>query len=1062
VNEQIPQQQAAEFIWRRFQDVPSQWVTAIPVAFALLVLGLIVLLRREHRFRGLLIPTVLLIVLGTAYIAAGHAFFMRLFSWWYVLVPMLGIGLFYVGMMYFKDAKSIHPGWASFLGILRCAVYAILAVVFLLPGCQNFEVTEYPAKVLFLFDVSGSMATKDDVPAAGQDPASILSRQEKVVQALLGTDAPNEGNKAPFLGEFVKKAPVWAYRFGPALDEANVLTFAENRPAKAEDLTPWLTLDKEKIVVPSAVEDAKKDEYRAKVLDHYESLKSRTNISGSALQALKVESNSYLQAIVLISDGQSNLGSDDATRELLSRVNNRRQTVPLFTVGVGSFRQPAEIRIDDLQAPEVVRPDDKFPIRIPVIGAGLDGDEFEVTLEATRVKDLNGQPTKGEQTFVLPARKGKFQGAGDNPQDTVEYEIDVQDLKKIKAADDTEGALEGTWRFVAKTPRHAREAFAKPFHVSDPPTDMLLQKKKLRILLFAGTPSREYQFVRTLLNKEANEKRIELSVYLQTGKEDNIEQEVEAERLLARFPNRIGPNEANEKHLSLTDYDVIISFDADWTAIDSPTLKLVKDWVSNYAGGVVFVAGPVHTYHLARPGGSDISSILAIFPVILKDSRLHGLGIGHDASRPYTLDFSGAAKLFDFLKMDESEESPTAGWDTFFWGKGNKEPGKDARPLRGFYSYYPVDKLKPDSSVAATFNGPASSRINDGRDPQPYIVGMRVGSGKTVYLGSGESWRLRQFKDGFHERFWIKLTRYASAGATQQKKYGRVLIARNTTAGQSLAFEAQIKGPDLLPLNKDFKPTVIVKRLDKEGEGQKPQTFDLKAKTSQGEWQGWFVSNSFRPKDPGEYEFRIPVPGTNEFLSARLSVKRPNPELDNVRNNFEYLHLLASEAEPALKTIDAGIRKDILKVLEPATSSAENKVSSSQTPRLFFRLDQIDTILKCLEKVQPRRESIKGRPLDLWDEGFKPDWNISSFHTAWIFPLALGLLGFAILMYLSQPLGGSLFLAGFGVISAMVVASYFYLGAEWPMIQVHFAHVVAVITLLLGTEWLTRKLLKLA
>ena len=35
---------------------------------------------------------------------------------------------------------------------------------------------------------------------------------------------------------------------------------------------------------------------------------------------------------------------------------------------VGQFRLPSAIKIDDLQAPEETRPDDKFPIRVPVVG----------------------------------------------------------------------------------------------------------------------------------------------------------------------------------------------------------------------------------------------------------------------------------------------------------------------------------------------------------------------------------------------------------------------------------------------------------------------------------------------------------------------------------------------------------------------------------------------------------------------------------------------------------------------------------------------------------------------
>ena len=72
--------------------------------------------------------------------------------------------------------------------------------------------------------------------------------------------------------------------------------------------------------------------------------------------------------------------------------SSAKKKVPIFTVGVGEYRLPASIRIDDLQAPETARPDDKFPIRVPVVGSGLGEEEFTVMLEATRVKDASGQP----------------------------------------------------------------------------------------------------------------------------------------------------------------------------------------------------------------------------------------------------------------------------------------------------------------------------------------------------------------------------------------------------------------------------------------------------------------------------------------------------------------------------------------------------------------------------------------------------------------------------------------------------------------------------------------------
>ena len=38
--------------------------------------------------------------------------------------------------MYVKDSRGVGPCWATFLGLLRGAVYVILALVFLLPAWQ--------------------------------------------------------------------------------------------------------------------------------------------------------------------------------------------------------------------------------------------------------------------------------------------------------------------------------------------------------------------------------------------------------------------------------------------------------------------------------------------------------------------------------------------------------------------------------------------------------------------------------------------------------------------------------------------------------------------------------------------------------------------------------------------------------------------------------------------------------------------------------------------------------------------------------------------------------------
>ena len=91
-------------------------------------------------------------------------------------------------------------------------------------------------------------------------------------------------------------------------------------------------------------------------------------------------------------------------------------------------------------------------------------------------------------------------------------------------------------------------------------------------------------------------------------------------------------------------------------------------------------------------------------------------------------------------------------------------------------------------------------------------------------------------------------------------KIWRILLGRTVPTGV-IAIEAQIKGDDLQPLAQDNRPTVYVKKMGDSDD--KPVSFDLKAKPGQDDWQGWFMGKH-TIKEPGEYEFKIPISGTNE------------------------------------------------------------------------------------------------------------------------------------------------------------------------------------------------------
>jgi hypothetical protein len=1055
-----------QFLWRRLLEEPTMWIVAVPIGFAVLTVLLINLFRPQRRLRGMLVALAIVTMVSAIYVPIALAL-RPMFSWMVVLVPVLAIALFYAGMMYVRDAKSIHPLWAAFLGILRCLVYSILAVVFLLPGCQTFEQSTKAAKVMFLMDVSGSTGVIDDQPAPGQNAASLPTRQDKIIAFLTQMPDPKTNLDQPFLDRVLKNSDVVMYRFGKMVDEKEVQRVGQRGNLSAEHVTAWLKPDKSKINVDKVPED-KRGQARLDLEEQIDQLLGGTNIPGSLNGAMKLEINSYLQAIVVISDGNNNAGSDEALQEFLARANNPRRPIPVYTIGVGEYRTPISIAIEDLLAPEVVRPDDKFPIRVPVIGNGLGEETFTVKLEATRlITDDTGKVIGRDTKFDLGPKQGKFKGAGDHPTGTVEFEIDVQDLKKIRASEPNAGELEGQWEFVARVTRHPREAFAKEEHVSDP-VKVLVQKKELRILLFAGGPTSEFKALRPLFFREQQQKRVELSVYLQSAVVDghlidHVDLDVDKDHVLVHFPNKRGEPTPGEKQYSLAEYDAIIAIDPDWTQLTKDQLKLLKEWVDKDAGGVVFVAGPVNTHIFARPGGVDISSLLSIYPVLPTDARLHGLNLGnvditHDSTRPYTLHFTPAAKDYEFLRLDDKEDGPTSGWDTFFWAGTTPEPGKN--PRRGFYNYYPIKKLKPDSAVIATFAGPPSTYFEDTdgkRKEQPFLVSMRYGGGKTVFLGAGEMWRLK-VRQGFYERFWMKLARYVAAGSQMQKKYGDMYLPPTAAVG-TITFEAKLRDTRLEPLAADSRPVLYVRRITDNKDEKKAVKFESKPRPVDDpkDWEGYFTFSAKVPED-GKYEFRIPIPGTPESIRREISIRKPNPEMDNVKNDFDYLYKIASEFKTIQNTLSPEVRKEVAAKLK-AGSTGDGKESL----RLFFTLQTADAISKCIRQIEPQREKIKGPLYDLWDTGIKTGLPaVNAYHFAWGVPMALGVLGFAILMFLRQTLYAGLFLVGTWLVSLLAAIAGLVFTLDWPDLPIDFSFVLIVVVALLSIEWLTRKLLKLA
>jgi len=292
------------------------------------------------------------------------------------------------------------------------------------------------------------------------------------------------------------------------------------------------------------------------------------------------------------------------------------------------------------------------------------------------------------------------------------------------------------------------------------------QRKPPRVLLFASAPTREFQFLSTLLLREDGRKRAEVFFYVQPlpGKKprEDVSLGVPPDRLLKRFPDKFNAETAKpeEKRYELAEYDVIVAFDPYWPELTEEQLAQLAKWVEKSAGGLIAIGGPINTVELARPPGPDgakLGPIIGLYPVELLDMRL--VDQGRRTDKPFRLT-TLPVKDYPFLQLEPRDKEPTGGWESYF--------GDPKKEERGFFNCYPVKGIKPDAVVLATFADPAM-KMKDGTE-RPFLVTRPTEKGRVVYIGSGELWRLRQYREAYHERLWLGLINHARGVAAEMKK----------------------------------------------------------------------------------------------------------------------------------------------------------------------------------------------------------------------------------------------------------------------------------------------------
>lgn len=577
----------------------------------------------------------------------------------------------------------------------------------------------------------------------------------------------------------------------------------------------------------------------------------QSRIGDAIRTVLTAHDPATLAGIVVATDGQSN-GGVDVNAAVASA---RRAEVALYPVGLGSSAAPINVRVVDLDAPRRVYPGDNFVVTAVLQGSGPAPVDVEVQL-------LDGLDQSSSESDTRAA-DGKISPPGD-----------AVDSQKVQVKND--GTLTGV-RFELEPKSVGRRRLAirivAPTEDNNTLDDIRdaryeVVSRKLKVMVIAGGPTREYRFVRNLLYRD---KSIEMDAWLQTG-QPGISQD--ADKLLTKFPATAE---------ALFQYDVIVMFDPNWSELSTQSLDLLDRWLTQQAGGMILVAGPVyHPQWTRKRTDPRVAKIAGFFPInISTRSPLAATGRqGGDSAWP--LKFTSEAQRAEFLWVAETGQQSFDVWDDF----------------GGVYDYVDAKSAKPGAKVYANFSDPTTEI--SGSLPV-YLASHFYGAGRVYFQGSGEMWRLRSESDAYFDSYYTKLIRWVGEGRLLRDSNRGLLLLDSSRAqvGDTITIRAVLTDEQFEPLD---VPEVSAKLLTPGG-----RIGDLRLLPQQGEPRAGTYGTRFVVPEPGSYEIRLTLGDAlnEQVLRQIVQVRLPTVELERPKRNDEALANFANTTGGEYLPIDA-------------------------------------------------------------------------------------------------------------------------------------------------------------
>ena len=587
---------------------------------------------------------------------------------------------------------------------------------------------------------------------------------------------------------------------------------------------------------------------------------------GDAVNAiLEQEQGSTLAGVILLTDGRSNAGIDPIN--VVSDATN--QEVRLHPVGLGTDKNPNNVRLLDVEAPKRVFPGDRFRITALLQASGLQGTQIPIQLRRRPGGQSNAAPTiEEERTVAL---------GGDDQITNLVFDVEPKEV--------------GPWIYEVRAlpPSQDTNATDNTFE-----TEVRVVEPNSTVLLLAGGPTREYQFVRNLLYRDPT---VQSHVYLQSGG-PGVSQE--AKQLLTEFP---------KTRAEMSQYDAVIAFDADWMALNSEQIEVLERWISEQSGGLVLIAGSVATPKWAGNqgnGNTKAETLRGLCPVVMNSRGARLVSIGRfESETAWPLSFGNDAWSNDFIQVGKTLEESQKAWQQF----------------RGVYSFFACYEPKPAATTIATFSDPTT--VVNGSAPI-YLATQFYGSGRVAFQGGGEFWRLREVGESYFDTYYTKLIRWAGQGRLlRDSDRGMLLVDKEqAVVGDQVMVRAVLRDAQFQPM---IQSEALAKLIEPGGRSAPLRLLPLPDPTQAGVYVGQFVT-----KKTGTYEVQLPIGSLADqvLLTQQTVVRVPALEIQRPQRNDPLLSEIAARTGGKYWI---GLESTLGNNADPSTSLARSIKPRDQT-----------------------------------------------------------------------------------------------------------------------------------